>query len=445
MKKGWIRALALLLLAFMTTAGASAKDIQLTFMFWGSPAEDHAIRKALKDFEAANPGIKVKPLYAVYSGAEYDAKMKAMSQSGTLPDVGYFGGNFYEYASSDFFLDMTPYVQQDNLESQYLPQTWIRYHDKIYGAFTAAECQVMYYNKDVLKAAGVTPPPTDPQHAWTWDQYVAAWQKLTVDRKGKHPNEPGFDKKHVVRFGVQHEVWDQMLFPTIWGNGGSIFSPDGKQILIDSPETTEAIQRLADLRNKYFVMAAPGLTEYNSTAKTDPKVLMESRQLAFYVSGQWELLDFAGMHFPLGIGALPVQQHPAQVYVSGVNVIFKQTKNPDAAWKLQKWMMTPGKTLDLYKKGLWMPTKSSWYTDHADLAKWVDNKAHPAGFKEAVLGSMSYAKVFPMNVKNYGQMWSEFINPELDLIWQGKESAADGLKKAADNVRKSGLLVGLWD
>lgn len=444
MKKGIATAAALVLQACLLVAGATAEKTKLTFMFWGSPAEDTAIRKALKDFEVANPDISVTPLYAVYSGAEYDAKMKAMSESGTLPDVGYFGGNFYDYASNDFFLDMTPYVEKEGLKKDYLPQTWITYQNKIYGAFTAAECQVVYYNKDVLTKAGVALPPTDPNKAWTWDQYVAAWTKLTIDKNGKHPGEKGFDPKKVVRFGVQHEVWDQMLFPTIWGNGGKTFSDDGKQVLLDSPETIDAIQKLADLRNKYQVMAAPGLNEYNSTAKADPKVLLQNGQIGFYVSGQWELLDFAGMKFPLGVGALPLHKKPAQVYVSGVNVIFKATKNPDAAWKLQKWLMTPDKTLDLYAKGLWMPTKASWYTDKADLSQWTENAAHPAGYKDAVLGSMKFAQVYPMNIKNYGQMWAEFVVPELDLVWLGKQTAEAGLKKASDKIRKSGLLVGLW-
>lgn len=440
----FVLAAAIVLQACLLVAGVSAENVKLTFMFWGSPAEDQAIRKALKDFEAANPGITVTPLFATYSGPEYDAKMKAMSESDTLPDVGYFGGNFYDYASNDFFLDMTPYIEKENLKKDYLPQTWLTYKNKIYGTYTAAECQVVYYNRDVLKAAGVAEPPTDPAKAWTYDQYVAAWTKLTVDKNGKHPDDPAFDPKHVVRFGVQHEVWDQMLFPAIWSNGGDLFRADGKEVLIDSPATIDTIQKLADLRNKYRVMAAPGLTQYNSTAKADPKVLLQTGQLAFYVSGQWELLDFAGMPFPLGVGALPIYKKPAQVYVSGINVIFKKTKNPDAAWKLQKWLMTPDKTIDLYAKGLWMPTKASWYTDKNDLAKWVDNAAHPAGFREAVLGSMPLSRVAPSNIKNYGQMMTEIINPEMDLIWNGKETAADGLKKAADKVRKSGLLVGLW-
>jgi multiple sugar transport system substrate-binding protein len=336
MKKGLMVAAALVLQACFLAATAMAADIQLSFMFWGSPAEDQAIRKALTDFEAANPGIKVTPLFATYSGAEYDAKMKAMSESGTLPNVGYFGGQFYDYASNNFFLDMTPYVTKEGIKNDYLPQTWIMYQNKIVGAYTAAESQVVYYNKKVLQDAGIPLPPTDYTKAWTWAQYLDVWKKLTIDKAGKHPGDAGFNPKQVVRFGVNHEMWNQMLLPQIWSNGGDIISPDGKTVVLDSPETIQAIQDFADLRNKYMVMSSPGLTEYNSTSKVDPKVLLQNGQIGFYVSGQWELLDYAGMDFPLGIGALPIHKKPAQLYVSGINVIFKATKNPDAAWKLQK-------------------------------------------------------------------------------------------------------------
>ena len=77
-----------LLIAGCFSTGVFAENVKLTYMYWGSPAEDDATRKALKDFEAANPGITVEPLFAPGTKAEFDAKLKAMSESDTLPDVG---------------------------------------------------------------------------------------------------------------------------------------------------------------------------------------------------------------------------------------------------------------------------------------------------------------------------------------------------------------------
>ncbi|HCM28767.1 MAG: hypothetical protein A2Z99_21210 [Treponema sp. GWB1_62_6] len=445
MKEGIKSAICVLLLAGCVASGVFADNVKLSYMYWGSPAEDEATKQALKDFEAANPGITVNPLFAPGTKAEFDAKLKAMSESDTLPDVGYFRPeSVHEYGSNGFFLDLTTYIAKDNLKKDYLAQTWITQNGKIIGAYTAAEAQVMYYNKKLLQAAGVPLPPTDYTKAWTWDQAVKYWTMLTVDKNGKHPGDSGFDPKKITQFGVNHEVWSGMLYPAIWSNGGEVFSVDGKQILVDSPATVQAIQRLADLRLKNKVMSAPGSTEYQSAGSTDPKVLMQNGQLAFYISGAWEMLDFAKMSFPLGVGALPIQKKPAQLYISGVNVVYKTSKHPEEAWKLQKWMMTPEKTLNLYAGGLWMPTKASWYSNKDDLNKWLSNPAHPDGFKAAVVDSMTVARAEPIGIKNYDQLWAEYINPELDKVWIGKASAETALKTAADKIRKSGLLQGTW-
>lgn len=88
-------------LALATNVGAFAKgnsdssaskEVKLTYVYWGSTAEDVAVKAALKDFMTANPGIKVEGLYLPgdLDGSTYNAKMKSMAASGTLPDVGYF-------------------------------------------------------------------------------------------------------------------------------------------------------------------------------------------------------------------------------------------------------------------------------------------------------------------------------------------------------------------
>ena len=144
------------------------------------------------------------------------------------------------------------------------------------------------------------------------------------------------------------------------------------------------------------------------------------------------------------MGALPVLKKPAQVYLSGANVIFASTKHPNEAWELQKWMMTPDATTGLYSAGLWMPTKSSWYTNPTDLAKWINNAVHPEGFKGAVVDSMKVAQTEPRLLNN-AELITTYVTPALDSVWAGQVSAKDALTKAADQIRKSGLLQGSYD
>jgi multiple sugar transport system substrate-binding protein len=124
-------------------AEKQAGQAKITYVYWGSTAEDAAIRSALKDFQEANPGIFVEPMYLPgdLDGSTYNAKMKAMAASDTLPDVGYFRPEeFANYASKDFFLDLTSLVERDDMRRSYLPQTWLSVGGKLFGAYTAAEC-----------------------------------------------------------------------------------------------------------------------------------------------------------------------------------------------------------------------------------------------------------------------------------------------------------------
>jgi multiple sugar transport system substrate-binding protein len=447
-----LKRIAMILLIMLCAAGAlfagaqgeEEGRVEITYVYWGSPAEDEAIQNALSEFEAANPGITVEPMYLPgdLDGSTYNARMTTIAASGTLPDVGYFRPEeFGNYATNGYFLDLTELVERDGMDEAYLPQTWLSIGGTIYGAYTAAECQVMWYNPDVLEAAGVPMPPTDYRNAWTWDEFVGYLRQITTDASGHHPGDVGFNANNIQTYGVVYDLWSGMYYPTLWSNGGGVFNADGTDTLIDSPESIEAVQRLADLIHEEQVMPYMG----GGSGLPSPTVMLQNEPLGFYVTGQWTLLELGGMEdLNLGVAALPIQKQPAQLYISGINVVFDASEHPEEAWSLQKWMMDPARTLDLYTSGLWMPTKESYYSDPTDLARWVDNPVHPDGYQEAVVNSMEIAQTEPIRVRNYNKIWGDYLNAAMESIWIGESSAQEALTAAAAALRSSGLLEGLY-
>ena len=161
---------AVCLFAGGKTDSAKNDEVKLTYVYWGSPAEDAAVKAALKEFMEANPGIKVEGMYLPgdLDGSSYNAKMKSMAASGTLPDLGYFRPEeFGNYATNDYFMQLDDVMKRDGMDTSYLSQTWLKIGGKTYGAYTAAECQVMFYNKKVLEEAGVPLPPSKYDEAWS--------------------------------------------------------------------------------------------------------------------------------------------------------------------------------------------------------------------------------------------------------------------------------------
>lgn len=437
--------LCLLVLAAVLPVTSAANPVKLTYVFWGGPEEKEALEGALKSFEAAHPGITVEPMYIpAEQTSEYMTKMKGLLQAGNLPDMGYFREEEVgAWGTSGNLLELDSYIAKDNLRKAYLPGIWMTVKGKTYGAFGAVECQVMFYNKDVLQKAGVPTPPTDYKKAWTWSQFVNYCKKITTDKNGKHPGDAGFDPDQIVRYGVSYGLWWGMLVPPIWSNGGEVVSTDGKNFMMDQAGAADAIQKLADLINKDHVMpyVAPGA----NNGLPASNVMLANGQLGFLADGQWSLLGLSQMKFPLGVCALPILKKPAQMFLSGATVIFKQTKHPKEAWELQKWMMSPDKVQNLYNIGLWMPTRADWFNNPDNIKKWTDNAAHPQGFKEAVIDSMKVARLAPFApVKNFGAMWNECIGPELDKVWMGKATAKEAMKAAKEQIKKRNLLQGTW-
>ena len=78
--------------------------------------------------------------------------------------------------------------------------------------------------------------------------------QLTVDNKGKHPGESGFDINNVQRWGVHWPTWWIPVHSAIASNGGNWIDPETGLLALDQPEATEAIQNIADLMVKHHVM-----------------------------------------------------------------------------------------------------------------------------------------------------------------------------------------------
>ena len=148
--------------------------------------------------------------------------------------------------------------------------------------------------------------------------------------------------------------------------------------------------------------------------------------------GQWINLDLGNAKASYGIGVLPrMDKDSGTILISGVSVIFKDSKHPAEAWALSKYLASDG-ALPLYQNGLWMPTMKKFYTDPALLAKWAGpNAAHPAGFKDSMMDMVLHHSKPSITyyVKNFGKLDS-MISAALDPVWQGQKTAEQAMKDA---------------
>jgi multiple sugar transport system substrate-binding protein len=418
------------------------QPITLRFTYWGSPIERVAVEQMVSAFEAENPDIQVEALYIPDS--EYIARVSAMFAAGTPPDVGYLlDTHAPQWASEGKVMDLTDIVQADPELSSRLPETYFPIGSgRTIGTSTATEIMLLFYNKDVFDAAGVSYPPARAEDAWTWDEFLAAARKLTVDRDGRHPGEPGFDPDHIQVYGVSFvkSAWYSYP-PFIYSNGGEIVNEDGSRLMIDSPEAVEAIQRLADLM--WVERVTPTPAHADQLPPSD--ALFQTGQLAMDIRGQWKLLDYASMEgLRYGVAVLPKMKEAKTLILGSPTVIFSGTQHIEAAIKFYKFHNDP-KVVDLFARGLWMPLQLSYYTDPQAIASWIDNPAHPPESRQAIVDYTLCCVVRAPHyyVKNFGQISSEVIQPAVNRVWSGEVSAAQAMAEA---VRAAApLMAGRWD
>jgi len=421
----------------------SVPVVKLRFTYWGSEMEKAAVEQMVAAFEKANPDIRVEPIQLTYE--EYLGRITAMIAQGEGPDVGYFIGlQAPLWAQEGKILEMTDWVQSDPLLSSALPST--RYYfgnGRIAAMNTAVAVTVLFYNKALFDQAGLAYPPADPAHAWTWDQFVEAAKKLTVDVNGRHPSEAGFDPQQIRTYGTafhkSYEGWT--IYPFVFSNGGQLVSDDGTRLLLDSPEASQAIQNLADLMWVHHVTPTPAQDANLPNYVT----MLQTGNLAMLIEGAWNLLDLASTRdLKYGVAVLPSLKQPQTVVLGSPTVIFAGTRHKEAALRFYKFHNNP-EAVQLFAQGLWMPLQQVYYTDPAKMKFWLGNPAHPAEdqkvFTDYVL---NYSTPLPSYyVRNYAEVLDKAVAPAIERIWNNEATAAAALSQATAAAQP--LLQGRWD
>lgn len=132
------------------------------------------------------------------------------------------------FARKDLLTNISDYTNKDaDFKADNYLESFLetgKYQDKLIGFPAFGTTQLLYYNKQAFKDAGISEDKLK-----TWTGLAEAAKKLTK-RDGDE-----------VSFYGWEPMWGQdNLIDAALSNGGKILSDDGKQVLINSPEWIEA-------------------------------------------------------------------------------------------------------------------------------------------------------------------------------------------------------------
>ncbi|MEV7622281.1 ABC transporter substrate-binding protein [Actinoplanes sp. NPDC089786] len=281
----------------------------VTLTFWnGFTGGDGPVMKSLVDkFNAANPNIKVT--MNVYEWADYYQKVPAAVSTGNGPDLGIMHvEQVATNAARGVVLPLDDVAASLQLkEEDFSPPVWRAgvYNSKRYAIPLDVHPQGMFYNKKVLRTAGLDPekPPT------TNEEYLAALDALKAKGIQGHWASP-------FPFTGVHQ------FESLtWQFGGQLFDEvAGKPLFAEEPGV-KALTWLVDLVKK-------GYSPKNVAQDADA-IALQNGKAAFNWNGIWNINTLNGVKgLEWGVSALPQIGTQKAAWAGSHNFVqFKQKAN----------------------------------------------------------------------------------------------------------------------
>lgn len=404
MKKFFVFLIVLLTCAFFAAVfhKPESKKTVIRFSAWGSQSETALLIPLINDFEKQNPEIKVEFLHIPQN---YFQKLHLLFASNLAPDV-VFLNNYYapKYVKAGVLEDLSPYIKKDEFFKKALD--CFTFDGKIYAIPRDVSDLVIYYNKDLFRKNNVPFPKPD----WTMEEY-----KKTAIKLSKDTNNDGLNDVWGTSFETDVIFW----LPYLMSSGASVLSEDGKRITINEPAATDAIQKYADLANKFN--AAP---QKSQSASLTMAQLFLQEKIAMHLSGRWLVpkyreeakFDWDIVSFPKGTAGSVVN-----IDASGY-ALSKSSKHKNEALKFLSYISSKQSLDTLTKSGLIVPArKESAYSKNFLSAEKPESA-------KVFLDIIENGK--PTAVNEDYQKIADRIKLLLEPVFLGKKKAKDVFSSA---------------
>jgi multiple sugar transport system substrate-binding protein len=274
------------------------------------------IAESLKKFAQEHPEVKVE--HEDLTEGYYD-RLNVMVASQTLPDVvnlrsfdmfdWYRLGNLHSVSE---FLDAEPKLKASDMVDAIMRSCY--FEGKYWGLPYDASTMIFFYNRDLLKQAGVE----EPKDTWTIDEMMEMAKTLTQGDNWGFARLPDYA--------------DWRVEPWILAYGGTMINEARDQWTMVGEGAEAAMQLLVDMRKKYKVAPEPA-----AAGSINIFVLGKG---GLVNAGQWEIpgnrealkFDWDVAWFPTGKAGFKSITH------GGTYIMYAKTKVASEAWKVQRWI-----------------------------------------------------------------------------------------------------------
>lgn len=357
-------------------------------------------------FLEAHPEIKIELTYTG-SYADSATKISAAKLAGTAPDLVFTSASQL-YPGEDEDFSMEELVKDSGIDYKDFQQgilEYAKYNGRLASLPFAISTQVIYYNVDLVKNAGLDLVNNPPK---TWAEFVEVCKKVQAANS------------EIWGFDTSDGVW--LVKSMFYQNGNTVVKQEGETItpVFDQESGIEVAEFWKSLVDQNIMPAQ----QHDNAEK---KFLAGS--LAFVAATSNRISKWTGSTtFEIGAIEMPYFKTPSVALGGSTCAILTQEKwEKEACWELLKYLLnTENQTAFALTSG-YLPTRKSSLEREDVKAYIADNKLY-----EVATNQLSYAWAYT----HFGAMGSmdAFLWYALDDIESGSATPAEALKSAAKQL-----------
>lgn len=338
---------ALVLIAVLLGAAVMALDRSgeprggktvVTLRLWDDQIAT-AYRQSLDAFTRTHPEIDVRINLVAYS--TYFDTLRTDVAGGSADDIFWLSSAYLAgYADSGRLMNMDTIFDRSTVAA-WEPAVVDQFtrEGALWGVPQLTDAGIaVYYNADLLAAAGVEPAQLDSVR-WSpngGDTLRPLLARLTVDANGHAADTPEFDATRVRQWGYNAANDPQGIYLNYIGSAGGVFQR-GEEFVFDNPAAIEALSYLIGLINNNHV--APPASDTNDNGDFSRNQFVAGR-MALFQSGTYSLAAVArDARFRWGVALLPAGPQGRVSVSNGIAVVGNSaSKHPDAVRQVLRWL-----------------------------------------------------------------------------------------------------------
>lgn len=382
-------------------------ELSGTVTFWdtSNEAEKGVYKKIAEDFTKKHPKVNVKYVSVDFGEANNNFKNAAGGNAGA-PDVMRTEVAWVaDFANLGYLapLDDTTAIED---KDDFLDTAWgsTQFDGKTYAVPQVTDTLALFYNKRILKEAGVEVPTS----------------LADIKRDAKKIK----DETGAAAFYLRGDdpYW---FLPFLYGEGGDMVDDKAKKVTIDEASGVRAFEEM-----KSLVDSKAAITDLND-GWDNGQTAFKNGDAAMQINGPWAIEDsLAGKEFKdkdnLGVAAVPAGRKAQGSPQGGWNLsVYAGSENLDASYEFVKYMSSAEVQERTTKELSLLPTRESVYD-----AESVKNNEMVEFFKPAVDKAVQRPWIAE------GNSLFEPIKVSQQEVLSGDTSPSDAAKKVGDAYRK---------